>query len=111
MSATRSPSEVVTVHIAALVGFVGAYFGPIVGVLAVAGLMWLAVRAYPAVRAEFESGARCRAEQAIALIRRADQQHSWVMAADKPRALHGERKVGRSARQTADRQGHAQGFT
>jgi hypothetical protein len=68
MSATRSPSEVVTVHIAALVGFVGAYFGPIVGVLAVAGLMWLAVRAYPAVRAEFESGARCRAEQAIALI-------------------------------------------
>ncbi len=38
------------------------------------GLAWLAVRAYPVARAEFEADARRRAEQAIALIRRADQR-------------------------------------
>jgi hypothetical protein len=38
-----------------LVGFVGAYFWWIVAAAAVAGLAWLAVRAYPVARAEFES--------------------------------------------------------
>ena len=46
------------------------------------GLVWLAVRAYPVAWAEFEADARRRAEQAIALIRRADQQHTLVMAVD-----------------------------
>ena len=71
-----------------LVGFVGAYFWWIVAAAAVAGLAWLAVRAYPVARAEFEADARRRAEQAIALIRRADQQHALVMA-DDDRGVYG----------------------
>ena len=71
-----------------LVGFVGAYFWWIVAAAAVAGLAWLAVRAYRVARAEFEADARRRAEQAIALIRRADQQHALVMADDN-RGVHG----------------------
>jgi hypothetical protein len=49
---------------------------------------WLAARAYPVARAEFEADARRRAEQAIALIRRADQQHALVMA-DDDRGVYG----------------------
>jgi hypothetical protein len=66
-----------------LVGFVGAYFWWIV-----AGLAWLAVRAYPVARAEFEADARRRAERAIALIQPADQQHALVMA-DDDRGVYG----------------------
>ncbi len=47
-----------------LVGFMGAYFWWIVAPAAVAGLAWLAVRAYPVARAEFEADARRRAQQA-----------------------------------------------
>jgi hypothetical protein len=71
-----------------LVGFVGAYFWWIVAAAAVAGLAWLAARAYPVARAEFETDARLRAEQAIALIRRADQQHALVMV-DDDRGVYG----------------------
>jgi hypothetical protein len=71
-----------------LVGFVGAYFWQMVAVAAVAGVAWLAVRAYPVARAEFEADARRRAEQAIALIWRADQQHAFVMADDE-RGVYG----------------------
>jgi hypothetical protein len=71
-----------------LVGFVGAYFWWIVAAAAVAGLAWLAVRAYPVARAEFEADARRRAERAIALIQPADQQHALVMA-DDDRGVYG----------------------
>jgi hypothetical protein len=71
-----------------LVGFVGAYFWWIVAAAAVAGLAWLAVRAYPVARAAFETDARRRAEQAIALTRRADQQRALVMA-DDDRGVYG----------------------
>ena len=65
-----------------VVGFIGAYFWPIVTVLVLAGLAWMAVRAYPVARAEFEADARRRITSAAQLVRRADQQHAWVLAGD-----------------------------
>jgi hypothetical protein len=70
------------VGILLLIGFVGAYFWWIVAVTAVVGLTWLAARRYPIARAEFEADTRHRAQRAAALVRRADQQHAWVMAGD-----------------------------
>jgi hypothetical protein len=65
-----------------IVGFVGAYFWWIVAVVAVVGLTWLAARAYPIARAEFEANTQRRACRAAEVVRRADQQHAWVLAGD-----------------------------
>jgi hypothetical protein len=71
------------------VGRLAGWAAFIAAAVAVAGPAWLAVRAYPVARAEFEADARRRAEQAIALIRRADQQHALVMARRRRRGVYG----------------------
>jgi hypothetical protein len=86
LASDEAPAQFVAVLL--LVGFVGAYFWWIVAAAAVAGPAWLAVRAYPVARGEFEADARRRAVQAFALIRRADQQHALVMA-DDDRGVYG----------------------
>jgi hypothetical protein len=61
-----------------LLGFVGAYFWWIVAALAVAGLAWLIAKAVQDMDARHLAELGRRA----ALIKRADQQHAWVLAGD-----------------------------
>jgi lysylphosphatidylglycerol synthetase-like protein (DUF2156 family) len=61
-----------------LVGFIGAYFWWIAAIAAVAALVWMAQRAFREISAEEHAEAR----RLAAVVRRADQQHAWVMAGD-----------------------------
>jgi hypothetical protein len=57
-------------------GFVAAHFWWIIGGLAVAGLVWVVAKAFR----EIEAQELAEAHRQAALIRRADQQHHWVLA-------------------------------
>lgn len=60
-----------------LVGFVGAYFWWPVAIAAVAALVWMTQKAFREMKAE-----------EAALVRRADQQHAWVLQGDD-RGIYG----------------------
>jgi type II secretory pathway pseudopilin PulG len=62
-----------------VVGFVLHYIWWIVAALAVSGLVWMVAKAFREIEAQQMAEARRRA----ALIRRADQQHRWVLAGDE----------------------------
>ena len=61
-----------------LVGFVGAYFWWIVAILAGVAFVWMAQRAFREIAAAEAAEAR----RQLAVAKRADQQHRWVMAGD-----------------------------
>jgi hypothetical protein len=67
-----------------LVGFIGAYFWPIVAALAAVGLVYFGRRWW---LAECQRMAALKAEHA-AIAARADQQHAWVLRGD-PRGTYG----------------------
>jgi len=66
------------VGILLVIGFVGAYFWWILTVLALAGLVYGAVRAFREID-ELEAADRAADAEVVA---RADQQHAWVLAGD-----------------------------
>jgi lysylphosphatidylglycerol synthetase-like protein (DUF2156 family) len=68
-----------------LVGFIGAYFWWILAILAVVALVWMAQRAFRDIEPAEVAEARRRA----AVVKRADQQHAWVMAGDN-RGVYGQ---------------------
>jgi hypothetical protein len=68
-----------------LIGFVGAYFWRIIAVAAVVGFVWMAERAFREIAAAEAAEARRQA----AVVKRADQQHAWVMAGDN-RGVYGQ---------------------
>jgi nitrate/nitrite transporter NarK len=67
-----------------LVGFVGAYFWWVVAILAVVALAWMTLRAFREIEAMEVAEARRQA----AIVKRADQQHAWVLAGDE-RGIYG----------------------
>jgi hypothetical protein len=83
------------VGILLLVGFVGAYFWPIVAVLAISAAAWGLWRVWPRWCAQMDArdvervaAAEARAARRSAIARRADQQHAWAMAGDE-RGVYG----------------------
>lgn len=68
-----------------VIGFVGAYFWWIVAVAAVAGFVWMTVKAFQDIAAQEAVEARRRA----VVVRRADQQHAWMLAGDD-RGVYGQ---------------------
>jgi hypothetical protein len=68
-----------------VIGFVGAYFWWIVMVLALAGLVWLTMRAYPIALGDFEANTQRRAQQSAELVRRADQSNSLMPPTESSR--------------------------
>jgi lysylphosphatidylglycerol synthetase-like protein (DUF2156 family) len=67
-----------------LIGFVGAYFWWIIAIAAVAALVWMSQRAFREIAAAEAAEAR----RLAAVAKRADQQHSWVLAGDD-RGMYG----------------------